>query len=664
MTTVRGVVRDVVRGIVRPSLRGGVRAVYVFNGTNMRAIFDPLTPLGVNWSLSLSHVPLIVDGTIRFIDGGSSLGLFISAAGNVAFTFLDVGGTPRTITGPAVVAGQRLDIARVATAIDTALIVNGAAIVVSFVAASVDQQAITTIAALSAPSNFSAGPIFNYLFTDSNPIQDTTINAGNDVVFGTVPAHVFPAGDEWRVSWKGIRHDRTGTGATNALSGNQGGTDSDTQFTIFDSGNAAPDRFRFRNGGGGNKDVNNAFADVGQGQHYSAQVNNLVGGWSFDVDGVQKGTALFEADETLIEFIGGSGNISGIGMAYQEFKFHNLTTGAFVEYRCNEVAGTLVIKAYDINGNETPLLDGAWPAENKVLITKNSRFLPVDEGEGPTLFDLTGGHDATIQNLNENNWVTLGSLPNLVDPNWDAADWQAAGLNTIVDTADGIAITFVNSTGENFTFLDDQMPSITIDPVDVFSGYRVRLEYKNTHNAGQIGLVGGGVPVTIPLLLQNDWTPILLTNNGTPNDHLSVTVPDPAPQTVEIRSIVVVNADLDLGPELWTDDPGFFGAGWSQDSPGVYSCDGTQASATSISMANADDTVIGTLYRTVYTVTNYGGVDGVLLEYGDDTTPAASANGTFVGFLQATVVGPFQAVETVGGDFIGTVSEISIREIL
>lgn len=193
MSVVSPTISPVVLNTVVSTVVGGVQSKYDFNGTNQYGVTaSPFVPLSVNWSRSSKHIPLTVDGTIRFIDGGATLGRFISAAGNVSVSFIDVdGSTVRTITGPAAVQGEQITSDITATATDTVLTVNGVPTASGFVAAGVEQQGITTIAALATPSNYSHGPIWDSRNTDRAPIQNESVNISGASLEGALPP-IFP----------------------------------------------------------------------------------------------------------------------------------------------------------------------------------------------------------------------------------------------------------------------------------------------------------------------------------------------------------------------------------------------------------------------------------------------------------------------------------------
>ena len=115
------------------------------------------------------------------------------------------------------------------------------------------------------------------------------------------------------------------------------------------------------------------------------------------------------------------------------------------------------------------------------------------------------------------------------------------------------------------------------------------------------------------------------------------------------------------GAELWVDSTQDVGAGWSEPSPLVYSCDGTQVTDTELTIQTVVPAKDRTYYDVTYTVTNYvSGRHSVRYGSPESKSPWRTGDGTFNTQLEAIGVSSLAGV--VGDtDFVGDISEVSLR---
>jgi len=121
-----------------------------------------------------------------------------------------------------------------------------------------------------------------------------------------------------------------------------------------------------------------------------------------------------------------------------------------------------------------------------------------------------------------------------------------------------------------------------------------------------------------------------------------------------------LGSELITNGDFATDSDWTKGAGWSI-ADGVATSDGTQSANSDLTQNLATET--GKQYQITYTISNYSGTGNIFVRINSgNTTTAQSGNGTFTEVL--TGAGGTQFIFRADADFIGTIDNVSVKEII
>ena len=112
------------------------------------------------------------------------------------------------------------------------------------------------------------------------------------------------------------------------------------------------------------------------------------------------------------------------------------------------------------------------------------------------------------------------------------------------------------------------------------------------------------------------------------------------------------------GDDLWVDDTQDVGVGWTEPSPLVYACDGTQLDTTELTIETGVPAVIDLIYEVTYTVVGSSGGKHAI-RYGSATSISEFLEGDGTFRVQFRSDGVESIAAVVGDvDFIGTIAGV------
>ena len=338
----------------------------------------------------------------------ASWGLYIDdSTGDLILDYVDVdGSTARTITGPALSAGETVSYS-IEFAADGVTMTVGATDYTN--ANTPELGSIVYLSANNTPASYFQGTRENLRYTNATALQGVNAVMGNGVdLYGTIPTVTLAGDFEIEFWWR--RQDRTGTDSQRLLQNPE--DDFDAGIAVFDSANpTSPDALRVENDAGVFSTLGNAFINIAQGQDVHVQVSRSGDVLSAVLDEVDAGAFAGPLTGSITLGIIGKTPVSSYP-----------TNSTIQNLKITDKSGASdVVCQYDLSGDDgsdipitidgvasTP---GTWQnydsGVDQVALPKLSRHYEIKDGPGATHLADSNGADATgaeLFNVGESDW--------------------------------------------------------------------------------------------------------------------------------------------------------------------------------------------------------------------------------------------------------------------
>ena len=258
----------------------GVNPSFTFNGTNQYATMASWEPRGLPFEVNATVTPLTLDATPMRICGASH-SLYKTGSNGALEYYNGTGAATLTVSAVDWVLGEAKSVKSTQEGTGGLLVGDFSGTTNSVATAKVSATSVDAIAAYnSGGAQYWHGPISSVALIDRSPIQNTNANIGDGALYGTLDQPIKLSGD-FEIEWEGIRQDQTGTGLTEFL----GDSATADRFVLYDSGATNSDRF-IAAVLGRTLTYDNAFANIAQGQHYTAKFTKLGNDHILSIDGV------------------------------------------------------------------------------------------------------------------------------------------------------------------------------------------------------------------------------------------------------------------------------------------------------------------------------------------------------------------------------------------